>query len=101
MSANSALYAGSVMHQRLRPARHRLRYRVFSLWVDLDELPDLARRLRLFSFNRFNLFSLHERDHGARNSHNLPHVLAFGSSHHCDISAPDRLFGGGCNKLCA
>jgi len=61
----SALYSGSVMHQRLRPARHRLRYRVFSLLVDLDELPELARRLWLFSFNRFNLFSLHERDHGA------------------------------------
>ena len=26
----SALYAGHVMHQRMRPARHRLRYRVFS-----------------------------------------------------------------------
>ena len=64
MKADSALYRGSVMHQRLRPARHRLRYRVFSLLLDLDELPDLARRLRLFSLNRFNLFSLHERDYG-------------------------------------
>ena len=61
---HSALYAGSVMHQRLRPARHRLRYRMFSLLLDLDELPELARRLRLFSLNRFNLFSLHERDYG-------------------------------------
>ncbi|MEJ8851585.1 DUF1365 domain-containing protein [Variovorax rhizosphaerae] len=60
----SALYTGSVMHQRLRPRRHRLRYRVFSLLVDLDELPALSRRLRLFSLNRFNLFSLHERDYG-------------------------------------
>ncbi|MEJ8853721.1 DUF1365 domain-containing protein [Variovorax robiniae] len=60
----SALYAGSVMHQRLRPRRHRLRYRVFSLLVDLDELPALDRRLKLFSLNRFNLFSLHERDYG-------------------------------------
>jgi DUF1365 family protein len=59
-----ALYAGSVVHQRLRPARHRLRYRVFSLLVDLDELPALARRLRLFSLDRFNLFSLHQRDYG-------------------------------------
>jgi len=60
----SALYVGSVMHQRLRPVRHRLRYRMFSLLVDLDELPALARRMRLFSLNRFNLFSLHERDYG-------------------------------------
>ena len=61
----SALYAGSVSHQRLRPLRHRLRYRMFCLLLDLDELPALDRKLRLFSLNRFNLFSLHERDHGA------------------------------------
>ena len=61
----SALYAGSVMHQRTRPARHRLRYRMFSLLLDLDELPMLAQRLRLFSLNSFNLFSLHERDYGS------------------------------------
>jgi uncharacterized protein len=61
----SALYVGRVMHQRLRPKRHRLAYRVFSLLLDLDELPALAGRLRFFSLNRFNLFSLHERDYGA------------------------------------
>ena len=65
MTSNSALYAGAVMHQRLRPLRHRLRYRVFSLLVDLDELPALDRRLRFFSVNRFNLFSLHERDYAS------------------------------------
>jgi len=63
--SQSALYAGKVMHQRLRPMRHRLRYGVFSLLLDLDELPGLARRLKLFSLNRFNLLSLHERDYGA------------------------------------
>ncbi|RYF81934.1 MAG: DUF1365 domain-containing protein [Comamonadaceae bacterium] len=53
------------MHQRLRPLRHRLRYRVFSLLVDLDELPALHARLRWLSVDRFNLFSVHRRDHGA------------------------------------
>ncbi|RCW70216.1 DUF1365 domain-containing protein [Pseudorhodoferax soli] len=62
---SSALYTGVVSHQRLRPLRHRLRYRVFSLLLDLDELPALAARLRLFSLDRFNLFSFHRRDHGA------------------------------------
>jgi uncharacterized protein len=60
----SALYLGSVMHQRLRPRRHRLRYHVFSLLLDLNELDGLAARLRLFSRNRFNLFSFFDRDHG-------------------------------------
>jgi hypothetical protein len=62
----SALYFGDVMHKRLRPFVHRFVYRVFSLWIDLDELPALDRRLRLFSHNRFNLFGFYDRDHGAR-----------------------------------
>jgi DUF1365 family protein len=67
----SALYVGSVMHQRLRPVAHRLSYRVFTLLLDLDELPALAQRLRWFSLNRFNLFSFHEADHGDRSGANL------------------------------
>jgi hypothetical protein len=63
MSMASALYAGAVTHRRLRPKPHRLRYRVFSLLLDLDEIPALAAKLRLFSYRRFNLFSFDERDH--------------------------------------
>ncbi|MCE7901189.1 MAG: DUF1365 domain-containing protein [Gammaproteobacteria bacterium PRO9] len=60
----SALYVGSVMHRRVRPKQHCLRYSIFYLLIDLDEVDDLAARLRLFSHNRFNLFSFHDRDHG-------------------------------------
>jgi len=72
MSGNaSALYAGTVMHQRLRPRRHRLRYRIFLLLLDLDELDEVAGRLWLFSRNRFNLFSFFDRDHGDGSSEPL------------------------------
>jgi hypothetical protein len=64
MSFRSALYVGSVMHRRLRPRPHRLRYRVFWMLLDLDEIDDLAGRLRLFSRNRFNAVSFHDADHG-------------------------------------
>ncbi|HTY69073.1 MAG TPA: DUF1365 family protein [Alphaproteobacteria bacterium] len=64
MSA-SAIYTGRVMHARWRPVRHRLRYRALYLLLDLDELPELSRRLRFFSARRFNLFGFRERDHGA------------------------------------
>ncbi|WP_311224034.1 MULTISPECIES: DUF1365 family protein [unclassified Acidovorax] len=64
VASSSALYTGWVMHRRLRPRRHRLRYGVYSLLIDLDELPALHDRLRWFSVNRFNLFSWHERDYG-------------------------------------
>ena len=60
----SALYFGHVMHRRVRPFEHRFVYPVFSLFVDLDELPVLDRRLRLFSHNRSNLFTLRDCDHG-------------------------------------
>jgi len=61
----SALYLGRVMHHRMLPKVHHFRYRVFSLLLDLDELDSLDRRLRLFSRNRFNLFSFYDRDHGS------------------------------------
>jgi DUF1365 family protein len=60
----SALYAGSVVHERLRPRRHRLRYRVFWLLLDLDEIETLDRRLRLFSHGRWNLLSFRGDDYG-------------------------------------
>ena len=60
----SAIYHGQVVHTRFRPVRHRLKHRLMWLLLDLDELPMLARRLRLFSLNRFNLVDFRDRDHG-------------------------------------
>jgi len=65
MTDNSALYVGHVMHRRTRPRAHRLRYRIFSLLLDLDEIDTLAARLMVFSRSRFNLFSFHDRDYAA------------------------------------
>lgn len=60
----SAIYTGEVVHRRFKPTEHRLRYGVFSLLLDLDELPALGAALRFFSVNRFNLFCFRETDHG-------------------------------------
>lgn len=62
--SQSALYAGLVTHHRRRPHDHRLAYRIYSVLLDLDELDALDRRLRLFSIDRFNLFSFRRRDRG-------------------------------------
>lgn len=59
-------YAGMVVHKRLVPTLHAFSYRVFSLSLDVDEIDHLARSLRLFSRNRWNLLSFHDRDHGNR-----------------------------------
>lgn len=60
----SRLYFGTVLHRRLRPRAHELRYRLFWTLFDLDELSELPKRSMLFSYNRFNLLSFHDHDHG-------------------------------------
>jgi DUF1365 family protein len=65
MILNSAIYDGTVVHERVRPKRHHLRYDVFTMLLDLDELPELDRRFRLFGYNRGAVFSFYDKDHGA------------------------------------
>ncbi|MGC3988801.1 MAG: DUF1365 domain-containing protein [Chthoniobacteraceae bacterium] len=60
---NSCAYECKVMHHRLAPRRNQFRYRIFMLALDLDELPALARSNPLFSHNRFNCYTFHDRDH--------------------------------------
>jgi DUF1365 family protein len=52
------------MHRRIYPRAHRFRYRAFWLLLDLDELAELSGRLRWLSYNRSNLFSVYDSDHG-------------------------------------
>lgn len=59
-----SLYRGVVTHIRFRPRRHRLRYRVFSLLLDVDRLGGLGRLSPLLAYNRRACFSVHDRDHG-------------------------------------
>lgn len=69
--APASLYAGSVMHARLKPVAHRFSYRVFNLLIDLDRLQEANRLSRVFSVSRFNLASFHEKDHGPRDGTSL------------------------------
>lgn len=64
MTPTSCLYTGQVVHRRLLPRAHRLRYRVFWMLLDLNEVDGLSKRLRLFSRGRFNFISFFDSDHG-------------------------------------
>lgn len=68
---DGAVYVGDVVHKRARPKRHSLRYRVFSMLVDLDRLSGLDARLKLFSVGHFNLFSLRLADFGPHDGSSL------------------------------
>ena len=68
---NSCIYNGIVTHHRFKPVKHSLKYNTFSLFVDLDELEKLHKDIKIFSFNKFNLFSFYNKDHGPRDGSSL------------------------------
>jgi hypothetical protein len=65
------LYVGRVMHHRLRPFRQRFTYRMWTLFVPLDDWGALGRGLRLLAVERPGLLSLRARDHGPRDGRPL------------------------------
>ena len=58
----SAIYEGWVRHRRALPRVHEFRYRMFQLYLDLDELPELFDGRWLWSLDRANLAQLRRRD---------------------------------------
>lgn len=60
----SAIFQGVLMHNRVRPKKHRFSYNVVSWLIDLDELDILNNNYRFFSRNRLNLISFHDSDYG-------------------------------------
>ena len=68
---NSCIYNGVVTHTRFKPVKHYLKYKTFSLFLDLDEIEKLDRINPIFSFNKFNVFSFYNEDHGERDGKSL------------------------------
>ena len=68
---NSSIYNGTVIHKRFKPKKHFFKYSVFSLFIDLSELNQLDNSIKFFSFNKFNLISFFEKDHGDRDGSSL------------------------------
>ena len=62
----SCVYVGEVMHHRLRPMSHKFTYRTFTFFLDLDEIPAIAERSRLFANEKAGIFSWRAKDHGPR-----------------------------------
>ncbi len=59
-----ALYVGAVTHRRTVAPTYHFRYRYAAFLLDLDDLPALDRRSRLFAYNRRGLISLYDQDYG-------------------------------------
>ncbi len=68
---NSCIYNGVVTHTRFKPIRHHLKYKTFSLLLDLDEVKELDKSIKIFSYNKFNIYSFYDIDHGPRDGSSL------------------------------
>ena len=71
MIKNSVIYNGKVIHRRFKPKEHYFKYNVFSLLIDLDELEIIQNKIKIFSYNKFNIISFYETDHGPRDGTSL------------------------------
>jgi DUF1365 family protein len=59
----SHLLEGTVRHRRVRPVDYALEHDVFYVALDLDELDDVARSLRLVGRNRPGVLEFRDADH--------------------------------------
>src|SRR6476659_8688746 len=59
----SHLLEGTVRHRRARPVRYALEHDVFYVALDLDELDEVARSLRLGGRNRAEVLEFRDVDH--------------------------------------
>tara|TARA_Y100000590_G_scaffold330596_2_gene375589 strand:- start:344 stop:1114 length:771 start_codon:yes stop_codon:yes gene_type:complete len=71
MINNSCIYRGKVVHKRFKPKEHYFKYNVFSLFLDLSELKKIEKEIKIFSYNKFNIISFYDSDHGARDETSL------------------------------
>ena len=68
---NSCIYSGFVTHRRFKPKRHFFKYKTFSLLINLNEIENLGEKIKFFSYNKFNILSFCDVDHGPRDGSSL------------------------------
>ena len=71
MFKNSKIYTGKVIHKRFKPKEHYFKYNVFSLLIDLNELEEINKYIKFFSYNKFNIISFYDKDHGDRDGSSI------------------------------
>ncbi len=59
----SCIYEGRVSHTRIRPALHKFDYRLFMMYLDLDELPTLFEKRWFWSACKPAIARFRRRDH--------------------------------------
>tara|TARA_B100000945_G_C20264646_1_gene540969 strand:- start:94 stop:858 length:765 start_codon:yes stop_codon:yes gene_type:complete len=107
MIKNSIIYNGKVIHKRFKPKEHYFNYKVFSLLIDLEELKIIDKSINFFSYNKFNLISFFDKDHGPRDgtglkqwvNDNLKKIGIFNQNIKIKLLCYPRIFGYVFNPL--
>ena len=107
MIKSSFIYNGNVIHKRFKPKEHFFKYNVFSLLIDLDELEIINDEIKIFSYNKFNLISFFDKDHGPRDGSpvkewvlkNLKTINIFNKNIKIKLLCFPRIFGYVFNPL--
>ena len=72
---NTKIIVSSIVHKRYGNIEHFFKYKVPSLFIDLDELEIIQSRSKIFSVNSFNIFSFNEKDHGYRDERSIKEFI--------------------------
>jgi len=67
----SRIFTGEVRHRRYLPREHEFSYRLFMMYLDLDELPKLFRKYWFWSYNKANLASFDRNQFSGNKSEDL------------------------------
>ncbi|GAB4223002.1 MAG: DUF1365 domain-containing protein [Gammaproteobacteria bacterium] len=74
---NAYLCSGRLYHHRIKPKTHRFGYRTMMLYADLEHIEQIIQSLHYISYNRWNIASIHEKDHLTDKTLTLrAHILA-------------------------
>ena len=72
---NTKIIVSSIVHKRYGKIEHFFKYKVPSLFIDLDELKIIELKSKIFSINSFNIFSFNEKDHGYRDERSIKEFI--------------------------
>ena len=59
----SCIYEGTIRHRRFRPVQNAFQYRLYLIYLDLDELPQILAMHPFYANERLNIASFRRRDH--------------------------------------
>lgn len=61
--SHCATATAKIRHRRFKPKPHEFNASLNYLWFDPDQIESICQQSKLWSFNRWNIFSLHEPDY--------------------------------------